>query len=179
MLKENDLYIRKMTKHDYQYMSKWLSTKEVLTFYGDVNEPFSLEMVKQKYGPRIDGEINVPSFIVELKDQPIGFMQYYPVDNEYFGFEGNEIIYGIDQFIGEPMLFGKGIGTRMVKLFVAYIAQRTEAKMVILDPATNNHRAIACYEKVGFTKVRKMNNDSNWLMAYSLMCSEQCNSKRN
>lgn len=66
------------------------------------------------------------------------------------------------------MLFGKGIGTRMVKLFVKYIAQRTEAKMVILDTATNNHRAIACYEKVGFTKVRKMNKDSNWLMVYPL-----------
>lgn len=84
MLKENDLFIRKMCENDYQYMSKWLSTKEVLTFYGDVNEPFSLEMVKEKYGPRIDGEINVPPFIVELKDQPIGFMQYYQVDNEYF-----------------------------------------------------------------------------------------------
>ncbi|MCA1026028.1 acetyltransferase [Cytobacillus kochii] len=169
-MKENDLYIRKMSKNDYLYMRKWLSTKEVLTFYGDVNEPFSLEMVKEKYGPRIDGEINVLPFIVELKDQPIGFMQYYQVDNEneYFGFGDNELIYGIDQFIGEPMLFGKGIGTRMVKLFVKYIAQRTEAKMVILDTATNNHRAIACYEKVGFTKVRKMNKDSNWLMVYPL-----------
>lgn len=53
-----------MTDNDYGLMAKWLSTREVLEFYGDINSPFSIEQVRKKYEPRVRGEILVLPFIV-------------------------------------------------------------------------------------------------------------------
>ncbi|MGE7947958.1 GNAT family N-acetyltransferase [Lysinibacillus sp. NPDC093688] len=165
----NNIYIRKMTDNDYGLMAKWLSTKEVLEFYGDINSPFSIEQVRKKYEPRIRGEILVFPFIVELDDSPIGFMQYYKLPTEELkelGYLNNQVVFGIDQFIGIPKLFNKGYGTIMVSKFIELIFKITDAEIIILDPEVSNERAIRCYEKCGFTKVRKINNERALLMEF-------------
>lgn len=169
-LNTNNLYIRKMTVNDYEIMAKWLSTIDVLEFYGDINSPFSLEQVKKKYEPRVLGESRVSPFIVELDSSPIGFMQHYKlqakVQKEY-GYLEHQVIYGIDQFIGVPKLFNKGYGTIMVSKFIDLIIKTTDAEIIILDPEISNERAIRCYEKCGFSQVKKINNnDSALLMEY-------------
>lgn len=162
------LNIRKMTESDYVFMAKWLNTKEVLAFYGDVNSPFTMEQVKRKYEPRVRGESPVSSFIVELNNLPIGYMQHYKinaVEQKAFGYFENQVIYGIDQFIGDPQLFNKGYGTIMVNDFLDMIHHTTDAEVIIVDPEISNSRAIRCYEKCGFSKVKKINNENNFLMA--------------
>ncbi|MEB2298638.1 acetyltransferase [Lysinibacillus xylanilyticus] len=162
----NNIYIRKMTDNDYGLMAKWLSTKEVLEFYGDINSPFSIEQVRKKYEPRVRGEILVFSFIVELDDSPIGFMQYYKLQAEELkelGYLHNKVVFGIDQFIGIPKLFNKGYGTIMVSKFIELIFKITDAEIIILDPEVSNERAIRCYE---FTKIKKINNERTLLMEY-------------
>lgn len=163
--------IRKMKHTDYEVMSQWLSTKEVLEFYGDVNSPFTLEQVKEKYEPRVNGDIPVIPYIVELDGSPIGFIQQYKLTKEKqeeFGYPTYLTIYGIDQFIGYPHLFNKGIGTKMIKLFIEYIFENKDVDIIILDPAVSNLRAIRCYEKCGFKKVKKINDDTCWLMEYRI-----------
>ncbi|WP_017187403.1 GNAT family N-acetyltransferase [Alkalibacillus haloalkaliphilus] len=163
-----DLLIRKMNDEDYEIMAKWLSTEEVLEFYGDVNSPFSLEQVKEKYEPRIAEEVPVTPYIVELGDTPIGYMQKYSLSEEKkveFGYSTHDQVYGIDQFIGVPSLFDKGIGTKMVRQFTDYIFDNTGANVVVLDPEVTNVRAIKCYEKCGFSKV-KLIEENKWLMEY-------------
>ncbi|GGD13543.1 acetyltransferase [Pontibacillus salipaludis] len=94
-----DLIIRKMNHDDYGVVAKWLSTEEVLEFYGDVNSLFSLEKVKKKYGPRVAGEIPITPYIVELGNIPIGFMQKYQLSEEKkveYNYSINYQIYGID-----------------------------------------------------------------------------------
>lgn len=46
-----------MKQTDYEVMYQWLSTKEVLEFYGEVTSPFTLKQVKDKYKPRVNGYI--------------------------------------------------------------------------------------------------------------------------
>ncbi|AWE07670.1 GNAT family N-acetyltransferase [Lysinibacillus sp. 2017] len=165
----NNIYIRKMTDNDYGLMTKWLSTKEVLEFYGDINSPFTLEQVKEKYEPRVRGESRVTPFIVELDSLPIGFMQHYKLQakvQKKYGYLEHQIIYGIDQFIGVPKLFNKGYGTIMVSKFIDLISKTTDAEIIILDPEISNERAIRCYEKCGFSQVKKINNDSALLMEF-------------
>ncbi|MFB7158162.1 GNAT family N-acetyltransferase [Lysinibacillus sp. NPDC056232] len=165
----NNIYIRKMTDNDYGLMAKWLSTKEVLEFYGDINSPFSIEQVRKKYEPRVRGEILVFPFIVELDGSPIGFMQYYKLQAEELkelGYLNNQVVFGIDQFIGIPKLFNKGYGTIMVSKFIELIIKITDAEIIILDPEVSNERAIRCYEKCGFTKVKKINNERALLMEF-------------
>ncbi|GEN45385.1 hypothetical protein AHA02nite_11610 [Alkalibacillus haloalkaliphilus] len=122
--------IRKMNEDDYETMAKWLSTEEVLEFYGDVNSPFDLVKVKEKYGPRIAGEVPVIPYIVELGDTPIGYMQKYSLSEEKkvgFGYFTHDQVYGVDQFIGVPSLFDKGIGTKMVRqLLVIFLIIRMQ-----------------------------------------------------
>ncbi|MFJ6210548.1 GNAT family N-acetyltransferase [Lysinibacillus sp. NPDC092081] len=163
----NNLSIRNMTDNDYDLMAKWLSTKEVLEFYGDINSPFTKEQVRKKYEPRVHGEIPVFPFIVELDGSPIGFMQYYKLQEEEqkeLGYLNNQVIFGIDQFIGIPKLYNKGYGTIMVSKFIELIMNITDAEIIILDPEISNERAIRCYEKCGFSKVKKINNESALLM---------------
>lgn len=167
----NSVSIRKMKHTDYEVMTQWLSTKEVLEFYGDVNSPFTLQQVKDKYEPRINGDIPVIPYIVELESTPIGFMQQYKLNEEKhqeFGYSTNLTVYGIDQFIGFPNLFNKGIGTKMIRIFIEYISQDKDVDIIIVDPVVSNIRAIRCYEKCGFKKVKKINDGTSWLMEYRI-----------
>ena len=167
----DSISIRKMKHSDFGIMAQWLSTKEVLEFYGDINSPFTLQQVKDKYEPRGTGAIPVIPYIAELDHTPIGFMQQYrlsEVEQEEFGYPANLTIYGIDQFIGLPKLFNRGIGTLMVKKFINYIAQQPNVDLIILDTDVSNIRAIKCYEKCGFIKKKKINKGANWLMEYKI-----------
>lgn len=53
---------------------------------------------------------------------------------------------GMDQFIGEPTYWGKGIGTKFVKAAITYILSEMGAEAIAMDPKVNNERAIKCYE---------------------------------
>ena len=156
-----------MTIKDYEVMTKWLNTPEVLEYYGDIQSPFSLEQIIEKYEPRIKGVSQITPYIAQLNTIPIGFMQRYRVlekDQLAFGYQNNQIIYGMDMFIGEPTLFGKGYGTQMLIKFVIDLFETTDAEIIILDPEITNERAIRCYEKCGFVKVKKINHKTCWLM---------------
>lgn len=159
--------IRKMTHDDYQVMSEWLSTKEVLEFYGDIHSPFTLEEVKRKYEPRVIGDHHVHPYIIDLENKPIGYMQHYYHDDkskEEFGYSPSQHVIGIDQFIGVPSLFNKGYGTQIVRKFVDYICLNMQVDVIVLDPEITNTRAIRCYEKCGFREVKSINSNQNVLM---------------
>lgn len=36
--------------------------------------------------------------------------------------------------------------------------------LIVLDPEVSNTRAVRCYEKCGFKKVKKVHNETCWLM---------------
>ena len=162
--------IRKMSRDDLELMTKWLNTKEILEFFGHPDAPPSAEQVRAKYGPRIDGDIAVEPYIVETEGRPLAFMQccrLADADYEKYGYSIEETIYGIDQFIGEPALFGKGYGTQMVKDFLQFIFNEKLADAVTVDPELTNPRAIRCYEKCGFRKMKTIDNGRKWLMEIS------------
>lgn len=162
--------IRKMVHEDLELMTKWLNTKEILEFFGHPSAPPSARQVQEKYGPRIDGAIAVEPYIAETDGRPFAFLQGYRIANaDYanYGYAMDETIYGIDQFIGEPALFNKGYGTRLVTEFLRFIFQEKQADAIVLDPELSNPRAIRCYEKCGFRKVKKIEGNKKWLMEIS------------
>lgn len=70
-------------------------------------------------------------------------------------YEGKEkTIYAIDQFIGEPELWGKGIGKRFLYLIQTYLVQEKGAEVILLDPHADNPRALRAYEAAGFQVVK-------------------------
>ena len=50
----------------------------------------------------------------------------------------------------------KGIGTELVSLVVNYLIEEKGADRIVMDPQTSNKRAMRCYEKCGFEKVKHL-----------------------
>lgn len=153
----NHLLVRNLELKDSHLLAKWLSDPAVLEYYEGRDNPFDLKKVNQKF---FDRKNEVNGCIIEYNKIEIGYIQYYQLDqntrNEY-GYEGNrENIYGIDQFIGEPNYWNKGIGTLLVQSMVNFLIEQKQADMVVMDPQIKNVRAIHCYEKCGFTKIKSL-----------------------
>ena len=63
---------------------------------------------------------------------------------------------GIDQFIADDTRLGRGLGTAMVRAFVDRLFEDPAVTTVQVDPDPSNARAIRCYEKAGFKRVREV-----------------------
>lgn len=160
MLQKEQLLIRRMNTNDFEIMVKWLNDDKVLTFYEE--PPTNLERVINKYGPRVEGKHYVTPCIIEYLEQPIGYIQYYEIQEDkrnLYGYTTNEKIYGIDQFIGETQLWGKGIGTSMIRMMLDYLGIKLNAARVVLEVKISNARAIASYKKCGFKIAKNLNNN--------------------
>lgn len=157
MSHEVNLMIKKMQDRleDYQALWTWLNDDRVLTYYGGNSTKLNLDQVMQKYKPRLTGSMEVIPNIVYLQGKAIGYIQYYSYtkDNNY-GIEEIQNAYGIDLFIGDPDLWGRGIGTQVLKEQCQWLFEQMQAKMIYIDPMTTNTRAIRVYEKIGFKKLK-------------------------
>ncbi|GGA46669.1 GNAT family N-acetyltransferase [Psychrobacillus lasiicapitis] len=156
MLFQNDkLSVRLLGQQDSSLLAKWLSNPAVLEFYEGRDNPFDDNKVQEKFYNRENG---VDRCIVEFDNTPIGYIQFYPVDldeRKLYGYADiTEVLYGMDQFIGEVAYWNKGIGTLLVNSTVKFLLEQKKADRVVMDPQTWNERAIRCYEKSGFKKVK-------------------------
>ena len=94
--------------------------------------------------------------MVEYANKAIGYVQFYQLDDETkkeYGYI-HENVYGTDQFIGEVEYWNKGIGTLLVRAMTKFLIEHEKADRVVMDPQARNTRAIKCYEKCGFNKVK-------------------------
>jgi len=143
---------RRATEADLDQLLAWQSRPHVREWW-DATEP----------GDAKDfDDSRVARWIVESGGQPLAYMQDYTVhgwENHHF-FDLPKGSRGIDQFIGEPNMTGKGHGP-------AFIAQRLKAlfaegvPVIATDPHPDNSRAIAAYKKAGFKELRHA-EDTPW-----------------
>lgn len=161
MILKANVHIRAMTHKDFDLMVKWLTNRKVLEFYEE--PPSNLERVINKYGPRIREEHYVTPCIVEYESEPIGYIQYYKIqetDLKKYELPNSQTIYGIDQFIGEPQLWGMGLGSIMIRMMLDDLWDNKGASKVVLDVKKTNTRAISSYKKCGFKQIQELNHDS-------------------
>jgi aminoglycoside 6'-N-acetyltransferase len=142
---------------DYITLAQWLTDPKVLEYYEGRDNPFSLKRVQQKYAPRVQRRHpTIPCFFVQ-SDKPIGYLQYYALslaDSAAFALPATATPFGMDLFIGESRNWNCGLGTTYVQLAVHYLFTACAATHITLDPRVENLRAIRCYEKCGFQKVK-------------------------
>jgi len=152
--KKNKLIVRGLECSDKHQIVKWLSDSKVLKYYEGRNNTFDEERVEENF---YDYDVNKIRCIIEYDQKPIGYIQYYIVNEEElkeYGYSNfNGIIFGTDQFIGENEYLAHGIGTELMKLIINYLSTEKGAEKIVLDPQAWNERAIKCYEKSGFVKV--------------------------
>jgi RimJ/RimL family protein N-acetyltransferase len=81
-------------------------------------------------------------FVIELDDTPVGTTWFERGDAD------DEFALGI--LLGDPLLFGRGIGRRAIELAVARLKEMENAARIKSNVRVNNPRAIACYARCGF-----------------------------
>lgn len=156
IIRDQKISLRLLTQQDRKLLLKWLSDKRLLNFWEGKSSVFDLDrIIKEFYS---EEKFEITRAIIEYNGKSIGYVQMYKLDedmlNEYEYPLTNKVVYGIDQFIGEPEYWGKGIGTDFMKLVLNYLTKEKNAVIIILDPHADNLRAIRCYEKVGFKKFK-------------------------
>jgi aminoglycoside 6'-N-acetyltransferase len=154
---------RPMTGADLPMLKQWLAAPHVMQWWGDTDKQFAL----------LSGDLNadgIDQFVVEIGDRPIGYIQCY----DPHAWPGNGFgpqpsgARGIDQFIGEADMIGRGHGSAFVRQFVAG-RLAAGAPHVITDPEPGNARAIRAYEKAGFRRQRLV--DTPHGVALLMMCN--------
>ncbi len=123
-----------LTPADYPLLLDWLQRPHVKQWWDDGDD--TVGKVAAHYGG--DEE---PRFLMLHNTTPIGYIQYYLLDDGAAG---------IDLFIGEEQFLNRGVGTAAMRAFIKLIVERHNPLYFIIDPSPDNQRAIRCYEKVGF-----------------------------
>ncbi|GAF06670.1 acetyltransferase [Paenibacillus pini JCM 16418] len=144
-----------LAKEDAIILSRWLSDPRVLEYYEGRDRPHDLDAVRQHFF-NTSSEEEVTRCIIQYEDKPIGYIQYYHVaadEREVYGYDSFKgKIYGMDQFIGEPEYWNRGIGTKLIVSMVQQLTLVEKADKIVMDPRVHNERAIRVYEKCGFVK---------------------------
>jgi aminoglycoside 6'-N-acetyltransferase len=132
---------------DLPMVGRWLATAEVVRWWGDPDQQFCLVRDDLDH-PDMD------QFVVTCEDRPFAYLQCYRLSAWNTGFgEQPPGTRGIDQFIGEPEMIGRGHGANFIRQFVDSLLQGA-APRVVTDPDPDNSRAVRAYEKAGFVKER-------------------------
>ena len=151
-ISNGNIRIRTINDADFPILYKWLTDERVLEFYGGRDKKYTLKSIKEHYTEPWEDE--VIRVIIEHQGQPIGYGQIYKMYDElytdYHYPKSDEVVYGIDLFIGEPKYWSKGIGTKYIQMIFDFLKKERNANAVILDPHKNNPRAIRAYQKSGF-----------------------------
>jgi aminoglycoside 6'-N-acetyltransferase len=138
---------RPMTAADLPLVQHWLARPHVVEWWGEPDEQFDL----------VSGDLDHPAmdqYVVTAGDRPFGYLQCYDLTawNSGFGPQppGTR---GIDQFIGEPEMVGRGHGAAFIRTFVDDLLASGTSR-VVTDPDPANLRAVRAYEKAGFRRDR-------------------------
>jgi aminoglycoside 6'-N-acetyltransferase len=138
---------RPMGTSDLPMIRRWLEMPEVVRWWGDPDEQYEL----------VSGDLAHPDmdqFIVALDGRPFAYIQCYALStwNQGFG-EQPPAARGIDQFIGEDDMIGRGHGSGFIRQFVDD-RLRDGIPRIVTDPDPENVRAVRAYEKAGFARER-------------------------
>jgi aminoglycoside 6'-N-acetyltransferase len=158
-----ELVIRRMRDEtkDYRRMAEWQNRSHVREWW-DPDEPdLTEEGAAAVYGPMTRDDSQTTPCIIELEGRPIGYVQFYPWDDDEEGSDAmglppSEGAWGLDVFIGEPDLVNRGIGTAAVSLLCDHLFDERDASSVRLVSAIDNERALRSYEKAGFRKANRV-----------------------
>lgn len=143
---------RPLSRTDFPAILRWLSDPDVSRWYSEGElTPANLE---RHYGPGIDGTDPVDQYVIRIEGRDSGYIQAYVIDDEPEYARQLEVepgAVGIDLFIGDSAVRGRGWGVPVLQAFVERIVFGTmRAPIAIIAPEPANERAIHVYAKAGF-----------------------------
>lgn len=154
-LQDGPVGLRPLAQGDAPLLLGWLTDPRNLAYWEGPSQVFTPARIQADF---YEEEWNTSKCIIQYEGRDVGYVQAYELDEEMFQEYQYPYtpapVYGIDQFIGVPELWGKGIGRRFIRLLCGWLHREQQAAAVVLDPHADNPRAIRCYEACGFQKVK-------------------------
>jgi aminoglycoside 6'-N-acetyltransferase len=138
---------------DLHLVARWQSRAHVAHWW---REPADLASITSRYSPTIDGRDPTEVFIIEFEGEAIGLIQRYLLsDNpEWAAAIGIQEGAGIDYFIGEEAMVGRGLGARAIARFAEDTFVRYPAvPMVVAVPQQDNVASWRALERAGFQRL--------------------------
>ncbi len=176
-MKQGKVSLRKLqdNNNDYELLQKWYQQEEIYLHFEQ--RKLNINEIKNKYYPRTLDNADVPVYMIEYDNNPIGIIQYKLIDEE------NKQLYKLDTdnsfeidiFIGELTYHNRGVGTISINLISSYLFKDRGANLLVMCPLKNNTNAIKCYQKCGFAiKDKFITEDTiGKLQEYVLMVKEK------
>jgi aminoglycoside 6'-N-acetyltransferase len=157
---DGNVVIRRMRDHpdDYALVVDWRNRPHVREWWDPDDPPLTLDGGIEELRPLTHGDDANTAAIIEFKGAAIGYLQFYPWDEEavYLAEVGITIpdgAWGLDIFIGAPSLVSQGIGSRTVRLISDHLFAEHGATAVALATEAGNLRAQAAYVRAGMRVV--------------------------
>ncbi|MBC7841654.1 MAG: GNAT family N-acetyltransferase [Gemmatimonadaceae bacterium] len=148
-----EIVFRPLSADDLPVIHEWINRPHVSAWW---DSPVTFEDVQADYAPCLAADSDTSVFIAQLDGKAIGFIQSYVAARSSDGWWPTETdpgVRGIDQFLADEDALNRGLGTLMVRAFVARLFTDPAVTRIQTDPNPGNARAIRCYEKAGFERV--------------------------
>ena len=139
----------------YPLLETWLAAPHWQEWWGDPAE--ELGFIRDM----VEGHDTTRPFLMMLDGEPVGYIQYWFIghhqneawiaDNPWLAALPADAV-GVDLSIGHPEKLSKGVGSAVLKAFVAKLRAEGFAT-IIIDPDPNNARAVRAYLKAGFRPI--------------------------
>jgi len=153
---------RPLTADELPLLYEWLQREHIQRWWTDRE---TYDEVVQHYLPAIEGGEPTDLYLILLDGLPVGFIQTYRVADypEYRDLVAvEEGVAGVDLFVAEPELTGRGFGSEALRRFVAEIVfSDPEIHACVADPDAENIASLRAFEKAGFRVVRRFVDPSD------------------
>lgn len=150
--KNPEISFESLEEMHFPLIHKWFNSPHIQAYYS--LRDWTIEEIRQKLTPYIKGVGEMKCYIVSVKRNPIGYVQSYPV--KFHPWENqdlaNDVIQesaGIDLFIGEKELVGKGLGCDVLDAFLEHHIW-PYYRYCLADPNIYNEASMRLFKKCGF-----------------------------
>jgi aminoglycoside 6'-N-acetyltransferase len=150
---EHRFAMRPMTEGDFPDVTRWVNTPHVARWWDEHRSP---EQVAAYYGPGIRGDDAVRYWIWEVNGRSVGLCQDYRIADhpEYALLCGRPDAIGYDYVIGEAPFVDRGLGTKLLWVFLRDIVVPAYdgVRELFAAPDHRNTRSLRVLEKLGATQ---------------------------
>jgi aminoglycoside 6'-N-acetyltransferase len=149
-----------LRERDLDLIRRWLLEPPVERWWNDgIKTPYPDAEI-QEYRDAIQGNDPTYRYLALIDTRPVGMFQHYRIadDPEYAAALAlGEDAVGVDLFIGEVELIGRGHGAPMLRQFLRHVAFPFHGiDVCVIGPSVKNTAAIRAYLKAGFRPLKQV-----------------------
>jgi RimJ/RimL family protein N-acetyltransferase len=160
------IVLRPMTERDWPLVEA-INNDSQVGYFSEEDEwtPYTLEKLQAIYRSISQ---NALMFVIEHEGEPVGecWLQKMNAQRILDEFPGKDVR-GIDLAIGAPHLWGKGLGSKAIRLLVRLAFEREHVDLLVCFCSGHNPRSKRAFEKAGFAVLRTVPRPAAPLVARS------------